>query len=328
MPLAEHLARLRVARRRAVLQVAAPLRLPRFQGALWHAVVGRALKHLVCTVPPGLCVPCPRRAGCPYPRLVEGYAEPGASGPLAPGARVPGALVFDPGAWASAQVTPGEPVALDYALLGRPELAPVVDEAVALAAREGLGRARVPARVVRVEAREGAVAGAAEAAAAMAPGGLRLELLTPLRLKARGRYLRALDLGALARDLMFRVSLLGHHLGGLPWPAPWPEVGEEARRARVARARLRWVEGVRYSARQGREIVMGGLLGVMELQDVGPHLARLLGAGTVLHAGKGAAVGLGQYRLAAPGQATSARGERACIAEEDATTGGGPPGTR
>jgi hypothetical protein len=290
----EYLGRITVARRRAVLRPAGPLRLPRFRGAFWHSVLGPALKAVACTDPPGTCPPCRRPEACPYAALFESRARTDGDAPLVPDARVPGALVLDSGPWVPVSVEPGVELALDYLLVGRADLAPVMDQAIERVGRAGLGRARVPAALVRVDDRGGSLPEAAETAVGAAAGGLALELRTPLRLKTGGRYLRAFDPGALVRDVTFRVTLLGHHHAGLPWPAPWREVAEEARAVRVAEARTRWVEGVRYSARQGREIVMGGLVGRIALAGVGPELARVLGAASVLHAGKGAAVGLGE----------------------------------
>lgn len=301
IPFDTYLGRIPVARRRAVLRPAAPLRLPRFRGALWHSVLGAAVKTLVCTRPPGACPPCPRGGGCPYAVLFESRAGDAGEAPLAPGSRVPAALVLDAGPWSAATVSEDREVTLDYVVIGRLDLTAVLDEAIALAGRAGLGRARVPAALVRVEDRGGSLAAAAQAAARDAASGLALALRTPLRLKASGRYLRAFDPGALARDVTFRVTLLGHHHAGLPWPAPWPAVASQARAARLTEVRTAWVEGVRYSARQGRSIVLGGLVGRAVLAGVGTELAWALGAATVLHAGKGAAVGLGECRITATG---------------------------
>lgn len=301
IPLATYLGGIPVRRRRAVLRPAAPLRLPRFRGALWHSVLGAAVKAQVCSEPSGICGPCARRATCPYPALFESRARTDGEAPLAPGAPVPGALVLDTGPWEPARIPPEEDVAVDYVLVGRPDLAAVVDEAVALAGRRGLGPTRIPATLLRTEDRGGSLVEAAEEAVRAAGGGLGLELRTPLRLKAAGQHLRVLDPVVLARDVTFRVALLGHHHAGLPWPAPWREVAADAHAARVAATRTRWVEAVRYSARQGREIVMGGLVGTVALEGVGPALARTLGVAGVLHAGKGEAVGLGALGVHAIG---------------------------
>ncbi|MDR7491963.1 MAG: CRISPR system precrRNA processing endoribonuclease RAMP protein Cas6 [Armatimonadota bacterium] len=284
-------------RRRLVLEALEPLRLPKFRGALWHGVIGRALKALVCTVPPGICRECPQRGTCAYPRVMEAASPETAAGPLGHGRRIPGPLILDTGPWGAAAVEPGNLFALDFAVVD-PEgaLAPLVEEAVGRAAADGLGRARAVARVVASEPRPSMADELARWAGETAER-LRLRLVSPLRLRRGGVLLRGFALRALARDLSLRLAALGHYHGGLPWPAPWTEALAEAERAGVAEARTRWLEGVRYSARQGREIVTGGLVGEVCLEAVGPTLRQLLAAGTVLHAGKGASMGLGRLEL-------------------------------
>lgn len=295
--LEDFMSRLGVTRRRVVLRAERPLRLPRFRGALWHSVVGAAVKRRVCTEP-SACNPCLRPGACAYAALFEARAR-GSGGPFAPGARVPNPLWFDPGAWVAETVAAGQRFVVAYTVAGRTDLAPLVDEAVGAAASAGLGGARVPAVVERVETWVGTLADAVRRTPAPTPGGCVLEFRTPLRLKRRGAYLRTFDPTALARDLAFRLAALGHYHASLPWPAPWRAAFDQAAAARVAAADTRWVEGVRYSARQQREIVMGGVLGRVRLEEVGPALAALLGAGAVIHAGKGASVGLGEFRVRA-----------------------------
>jgi hypothetical protein len=297
IPLPAYLAALPVSRRLVAFRAEDDLRLPAFRGALWHSVIGRALKEAVCVVPPGLCGACPRREVCEYPAVMESRSASAAEGPLGRGARVPGPLIIEPGTWEPRQVPAGELFRLDFAFAGRDGRAlTAVEHAIREGARRGLGRRRARARAVRLESRE-PLAGVMARCSTAAPASVVLRLVSPLRLKRDGRYLRQFDLPALARDLSFRVAALGAYQGGLPWPAPWEEVREQAARASVREARTRWTEGVRYSARQEREIVLGGLVGEVSIEGAGPELVQLLAAGTVLHAGKGASMGLGQIEL-------------------------------
>jgi hypothetical protein len=283
-----------VARRRAWIRPERDLVLPSFQGALWHSVLGGALKELVCTVPPGVCRGCPRWPECEYPRVVESESPPGAAGPLGGGMRVPGPLVLDTGAWGAVRVPAGERFPLDFALIGAdPGLTAAVEAALEVAGGRGLGRARVPAKVIEIDPRPG-LAEILDRVAAAPSSTVRLRLVTPLRLRRGGVPLRRLDLGALARDLSLRLAATGHYHAGLPWPAPWVNAFADAERATIREGTTGWRESVRYSARQDREIVVGGLVGEVTLDNVGPDLARLLTVGSVIHAGKGTSMGLGQ----------------------------------
>jgi hypothetical protein len=126
---------------------------------------------------------------------------------------------------------------------------------------------------------------------------MRLRLVSPLRLKRQGALVRRFDLPALARDLSLRLAALGYYHGGLPWPAPWSEALAQAERVPVRQDATRWVEGVRYSARQAREIVVGGLMGEVWIDSFGAELQQLLVVGSVIHAGKGTSMGLGQIEV-------------------------------
>jgi hypothetical protein len=88
VPLAAYAAGLPLVRRRILLKATDDLVLPAFRGALWHSVLGLALKTRVCTVPPGLCPGCRRRPECAYPRLMEAQSPAAANGPLGRGARI------------------------------------------------------------------------------------------------------------------------------------------------------------------------------------------------------------------------------------------------
>lgn len=298
VPLVSYADALPLVRRRVVLEAQAPLNLPRFRGALWHSVLGRALKVLSCTEPPGVCHGCWRRETCAYPRLVEPEAPDADGGVIPQGRRVPGPLLLDAGPWEGARLAAGDAFGLDFAVVDRDgDLAAAVEGAVARASADGLGHGRVRARL-RATLPRAALASELARSAELATGRIRLRLVSPLRLRRRGAVLRRFDLRALARDLSFRLAALGHYHGRLPWPAPWAEALAEAERAVVREARTRWVEAVRYSASQRREIVVGGLVGEVWIEGAGEALRQLLAVGTVIHAGKGTSLGLGELAIA------------------------------
>jgi hypothetical protein len=214
--------------------------------------------------------------------------------PLSGLARIPGPLVLDTAPWRTRRFEPGEEFTVTFGVVEQDgALTETLTRALALAAEEGLGRSRGRARL------EGYTHEERPCTAARSTHGRRavLRLLTPLRLVRQGAPLREFDLAALARDLSLRVAALGHYHGGLPWPAPWPEVMEDAAAARVTPGRLRWMDAHRFSARQARRVTSGGLAGDAVLDGLGKALRGLLEAGTVLHAGKGTSMGFGQLAL-------------------------------
>lgn len=298
IPLDRYLEALPIRRRRLRFRTDGELRLPAFSGALWHAVLGPALKAEVCTVPPGVCDGCARSSECAYPRLFESRAPSSSRAPLADVARIPGPFVLHTAPWLDRRLAPGEDFELGLAVADREgDLVAVLMRAFAAAVRRGLGRRRVTARLEGWTDEPWVLPTTGQVTDGVPDAVLRLRMLTPLRLKHRGRYLRDFGAVALARDLALRVAALGHYHGGLPWPAPWPEVVAEAAALTVRRRRLRWVEASRFSRRQERMIVLGGLVGDVELRGVRADFRRLLAAGAALHAGKGSSLGLGQLAL-------------------------------
>lgn len=298
--LEDYLAALPVRRRRLRFRAKGDLSLPAFSGALWHAVLGPALKAGVCTVPPGACGGCRRLAECPFPQVMESRPAPSSSAPLAALARIPGPLALDTAPWRAQRLEAGDDLEVGLVVVDRHgDLIEALTRALAAAGHEGLGRRRAP---VTLEGwADSAWTGGDDDTPATRETGtaLRLRMLTPLRLKRRGQYVTEFDPVALGRDLGLRIAALGHYHGGLPWPAPWPSIDAEARLLSVSPGGPCWVDAHRFSRRQERTIVLGGLLGDVEVRGVGPALGRLLAAATVLHAGKATALGFGQLALEA-----------------------------
>jgi hypothetical protein len=126
---------------------------------------------------------------------------------------------------------------------------------------------------------------------------VRLRFATPLRLQKQsniqGRAMSARDLlMALAR----RYWLLAEfHQGAIP-SIDFKQLGAQAEAVGL-QSQLQWRDWRRYSSRQQQEMVLGGVVGSVDLRgELGPF-AGLLAAGQWLHLGKNTAFGLGQYVL-------------------------------
>ncbi|RRR70869.1 MAG: CRISPR system precrRNA processing endoribonuclease RAMP protein Cas6 [Candidatus Viridilinea halotolerans] len=129
---------------------------------------------------------------------------------------------------------------------------------------------------------------------------LRLELLTPLRLKAQGALLDRLDLGVLVQAACWRLNALATFHGHGPWTADYRPVVEAARRVRVEQSDLRWVDWERTSTRGGgqRSMKLGGLVGSVTLRGVPVEVRAALLAAALLHVGKACVFGHGWLHLA------------------------------
>jgi hypothetical protein len=177
-------------------------------------------------------------------------------------------------------------------------------EAIYRRARDGIVRVpRLPIDATQV---------AEEAALLAGRGGdrrLRLELLTPTRLIERDRLVKqdGFSLGVLLGRLLERLTALFGRYGDAP------ERGEEdddrpfaasdllrvAAEVRIVERRLVWRELFRASGRHQRMVPMGGLMGVVILEGELRPLLPWLVWGSLVHVGKDAAMGNGQFRLEA-----------------------------
>ncbi len=130
---------------------------------------------------------------------------------------------------------------------------------------------------------------------------LALRLSSPLRLRREGREVgpERLDAATLAYATVHRLALLAHFHAGMDRPVDVRAVLAAARRVRLRDRELVWWDGHRASARQGRRVPVGGLLGrlVLDLRDC-PGLAAFLAAARPFGLGKGTTLGLGRFALA------------------------------
>jgi hypothetical protein len=130
-------------------------------------------------------------------------------------------------------------------------------------------------------------------AALATPRTLALSLVTPLRLMHEGRPLRQLSFSTLVRALMRRVSSLAYYYGGIELDYDYKWLTRESEQVDSDTAGLQWGEwgkgsaGGRASGLLGRAIFRGDLTDFQPFLLLGEHV----------HLGKGAAYGLGAYRI-------------------------------
>jgi hypothetical protein len=296
-----------LARYRFHFRNAAPLHLPEYSLSLWRGSFGRALKQAVCVVLRGQCERCLLRSHCLYPQFFDQTLAHGAF--AAPPRPFVLSYAGDHG-----RLTPGSELTLSMVLFGAAnDSLPYIVHAMERLGRNGLGRERAGLDLLMVEQQDPQDRWQAildqdqrrlQPLAPAAPSVPTLEsrlcvqLTTPLRLKFHGRHVRpqGFDAAVFLRALYRRWQLLSRFFGD----DTLPQAPDDDQLAAITaeQVRLRWHDWTRWSARQGTEMQLGGLLGQFEL-DLRPlpRLWPLLWWGQWSHVGNAASFGLGGYRL-------------------------------
>lgn len=314
---------LSVLRARVTYRLLEATTLPPFKGALLRGGFGYAFQRASCAQSCwGHAERCTATLLCPY-RWVFETPHPAGVAHLHDLQDVPRPFVIEPPLDHKRHYAAGDALEFGLILIGKGiDFLPYFLVGLEGLGEAGLGRARTPARLERVEVLEpfrpvgvpvyqdGQVREPAElpllnlaelpVQAAALPADLRLELPTPLRVKARGAFIEHLDLAAIVQVICWRIAALAVFHGPGPWHADYRPLVAAARAVRVERAELRWVDWERTSTRGGqpRSMKLGGLIGSALLRAVPLDVRTALLAASVLHVGKACVFGHGRVELA------------------------------
>lgn len=301
--------RLNIGRYRARFTAEAAVRMSDFPGSAWRGALGHALKRTVCVTRMPQCRACALYLSCAYPYFYDTPPPPGAA-KMRRYETAPHPFVLEPGE-AGAQT-----YALGFTLVGQANrhLALFI-HALAGAAEGPRGVAGNRLRLLAVE--QEATPGSGhwqtihrpdEPLAALpigcprppqTPAACRIELLTPLRVKRDGRHVGpdAFRFADLFGHLLRRVSMLTAFHSDTPLETDFRALMDAARQVEAASS-LAWQERTRYSHRQKAAMQLGGVVGRIDLTGVGLEpFWPYLWLGQWLHAGSGATMGLGHYRI-------------------------------
>jgi hypothetical protein len=287
------------------------------------ALVGALWERFCANKAAPSCPACPLIGVCPVAALVAPLRAEGETG----GAQALRPYVLQPPP-AARQYQPGDALAFRVSLFGpAAQLFPYVVLAAQELAEDGLGR-RLQANggqrgTLRLESLSainplsgtrqvlflrgspqvqtpGLVVTAddvAAAAAALPNDQLTLTFHTPLRLIERGQLVQRFALRPFVQRLKERVDQLAQTYGdGLALPRY--DFADLLAPVQIASDSTRWLDVVSYSARQGRRLPIGGLVGTITLTgELAQPLRELLVWGALVHVGKNAVKGDGWYTL-------------------------------
>jgi len=273
----------------------------RYLGSAWRGSFGHALRQSVCVTKASTCDGCGLVETCPYPTIFESRTPTNAT-KLSRYPFTPNPYVLEP------EALQDKVISLGIVLIGQAaKQLPVVSVALERAAETGLTERRVRA-TLQSRTREQIIgpsrwtdeleAPAQAIEAGRCPERVRIRLMTPLRIKAHGRFVGAKEFRfrAFAANLLRRVSLLTHFFGAHEVEADFRKILSQAAQVELNKAHLTWRDQTRFSSRQGTGMKLGGLIGEFEISLQGiEFLWPCLLIGQWTHIGKNCTFGLGRY---------------------------------
>lgn len=301
---------------RAVTEIA----VPRHKGSMLRGALYRALIDDFCLnkYSPS-CLTCSLNVVCPISRLAATVDRQNERG-----AEVPRPFALRPPIDATTHFKPGDAFEFGIILFGEGlALFPYLVLALCHAGERGIGnRSLAPGLFSLVEVQEvNELAGLKKTiyqgeqkevnlptmpvtdeqvrrfAATLSPNGLRLRLLTPLRLVNRGALVRKLTFPLFMQRLFRRLSDVYWHWSHFKLGLDFQALLEKATTVEVVNDETTWLDLSSYSHRQGRSTPIGGLVGDIafsgELEAFLPYLVW----GQFTHVGKDITKGNGWYRI-------------------------------
>lgn len=278
-----------------------------FPGNAWRGALGHALKRSVCVTRQPECKTCLLYRSCLYPYFWDTPPHVGAE-KMRKYENAPHPFVLE--------TDEAAPLNLDFTLLGQANRhLPVFIHALTQAAAGPRGVSGNVLELLAVEQaasiegddRRGIFTHGQPLAALPVrapeippvPAACTLEILTPLRVKREGRHVGSRDFAFadLFGNLLRRISMLTYFHTETPLETDFRALKEAARQV-AAKTDLEWLEHTRYSKRQESAMQMGGVVGRLSVEETDLALFwPYLWLGQFTHAGSGATMGLGRYRV-------------------------------
>lgn len=289
--------------------------LPPFKGSTFRGAFGVALKRVVCAVREKRCDACMLASRCIYARVFETFSSSEASS-----ARMvvpPHPYTIEPMLEDAVRYSPGESFDFNLLLFGEFNgMLPYFVYAFEVMGENGVGkriegnrRSRFKLESVLLDGvplydpKAGkllATASAGEMKLGQAPERagemeLSLTLKTPLRLKFENRLKADLPFHLLVRAALRRISSLFAAYGGGEPELDYRGLVAHAADVQVVSSTLRWFDWERYSDRQERAMLMGGMTGSVTYRGNIAEFLPLIEAAKQLHIGKQTSFGLGLF---------------------------------
>ena len=291
--------------------------LPPYKGSTFRGVFGRALKKVVCALKRQECGQCLLKQRCVYALVFEtskAIEAPEGSRIVSP----PHPFVIEPPLTTETEFPKG--ASFDFNLLLFGELnnsLPYFIYAFDQMGRIGIGkkidgkRGRFVLKEVRhkeqivysdadrkLNATDPIEKLSIPAASDCSENGfsLRLILETPLRLKFENRLKADLPFHVLVRAMLRRISSLLNCYGNGEPPLDYRGLVNRAEAIQISDTNLNWFDWKRYSHRQDKSMLMGGMIGSVIFEGKIGEYIPLIEFCSKVHLGKQTSFGLGKIK--------------------------------
>ena len=289
--------------------------LPRYKGSTFRGVFGQALKKVVCALKNQEYEQCLLKQRCVYAQVFETQALSGEEKDKRIAAR-PHPYVIEPPLSTATSFVNNDPFNFDLLLFGD------INNSLAyfIYAFEQMGNIGIGKRIngkrgrfsleevrcgdtllyswsdsiLRNESNNKIMKLAAPQY--LGHGRLSLHLITPLRLKFENRLRAELPFHVLVRAMLRRVSSLFSCYGEGEPDLDYREMVKRAQDVKIVNSGLEWYDWRRYSFRQDKSMLMGGMSGTVTYEgDIGEYLP-LVDICSEVHIGKQTSFGLGKIK--------------------------------
>jgi hypothetical protein len=126
---------------------------------------------------------------------------------------------------------------------------------------------------------------------------LKVNLLTPLRLKFENRLADSLPFHVFVRALLRRASSLIEYYGNKTLEVDYAAMVQRAKEIKTIEPDIRWMDWRRYSFRQQEEMMMGGMIGSITYQGAITEFLPLIEFCEYVNIGKQTVFGLGKFQF-------------------------------
>lgn len=286
---------------------------PNYLGSVLRGAFGSTFKRCVCVTGKSTCQNCILSGSCVYSYIFE-TPTPQDSKRMRLYPFVPHPFVLEPPFITNGLVHENETIQFKLILIGRGmEFFPYFLYTFIEVGKVGLGKQRVPFIVQEVLAHDGRrIYQEGDDAIQPLPEPMRIpiseesdynghsltiEFETPLRMTYKNKQAEEFAFPPFVGTVLRRLSSLAYFHHGFELSLDFRGLLDKAQKIEVYKENSYYQPFKRYSARQKREMDLGGIMGRFTLSgDLSPFMP-ILRAGEILHVGKGTSFGLGKYRL-------------------------------